>query len=52
MIDYIENFLGLAEGSIANSDFGICCCLIILVILIFMVFKIFALWFDKLFNNK
>lgn len=51
MIEYIEEFFGLEAGVLANSDFGIMICFILLVVLIFMVFKLIIVWFDKLFNR-
>lgn len=51
MIEYLENFLGLDAGYLANTDFGICICLILTSILIFAIFKALFLWMDKLFGR-
>lgn len=50
MIEYVENFLGLSEGYLANSDFGIALVFLLLVMSVFMVFKTITWWFDKLFG--
>ena len=50
MISYIEEFLGLSEGYLANSDFGIAIVVLFLVMSVFLVFKTLLWWFDKLFG--
>lgn len=50
MIEYVETFLGLESGYLANSDFGIALVFLLLVMSVFMVFKVFTWWFDKLFG--
>lgn len=51
MITYVENLLGLDEGFLLNSDFGIALCLVLAGILIFAFFKVVFYWFEMLFNR-
>ena len=51
MIEYLENFLGLDNGFLSNSDFGIVISLVLTAVLVFAVFKALFLWFDKLFGR-
>lgn len=50
-IQYIEQFLGLEDGSLANSDFGIMICFVLMSVVIFATFKVFWVWMERLFNR-
>lgn len=52
MIEALENFLGVATGSLLNSDYGITICVVIAGSLVFCVLKLGLNWFDKLFNRS
>ena len=50
MIEYLENLLGVASGTL-TSDAGIIVTCILAVAVIFAFLKLFVLWFDKLFGR-
>lgn len=50
-IGYIEEFLGLDEGFLANTDFGIMICFVLMAVVIFATFKVFWVWIERLFNR-
>lgn len=50
-IEYIEEFLGLSEGFLSNSDFGLMICFVLMAVVIFATFKVFWTWMERLFNR-
>lgn len=51
MIQYIEDLLGVSEGFLENTDFGIMLSMVLGASLIFIVFRCILIWFEKIFQR-
>lgn len=51
MIEYIEQLLGVSEGFLANTDFGVMLSMVMAALLVFIVFRCVLIWFEKIFQR-
>lgn len=51
MIDYLEQMLGIAEGSL-HSDLGIMICSVVILVCFYAIVKTILTWLGTLFGKK